>query len=208
MLRPIRDRLTYANVMATLAVFIALGGSSYAIVTVGSREIRDNSVRSRDLRNNDVRGKDVRNHSLSGADIKRDGIGGLTIKESTLGKVPSADRLGGLTAGDLRVRCPAGTVLNAGVCIEPSSSAPASFLGAGDQCSLRGRLLPSYVQLRQLVATGQFPLGAGGEFTSDVYEGGSVLRVVTVTNDGGDAGFQDALTPATKRYRCVAPWAN
>ena len=30
MLRQIRNRLTYANVMSTLAVFIALGGSSYA----------------------------------------------------------------------------------------------------------------------------------------------------------------------------------
>ena len=28
--RRIRDRLTYANVTATLALFIALGGSSYA----------------------------------------------------------------------------------------------------------------------------------------------------------------------------------
>ena len=57
MLRKIGDRLSYANVMSTLAVFIALGGSSYAALKVGSKEIADGAVRSVDLRNNDVRGR-------------------------------------------------------------------------------------------------------------------------------------------------------
>ena len=44
-----RRHLTYANVMATVAVFIALGGSSYAAVTlsrnsVGSTQIRKGAV--------------------------------------------------------------------------------------------------------------------------------------------------------------------
>ena len=34
LLHRLRDRLTYANVMSTLAVFIALGGSSYAAIKV------------------------------------------------------------------------------------------------------------------------------------------------------------------------------
>ena len=33
MIDKLRQRLTYANVMSTLAVFIALGGSSYAALT-------------------------------------------------------------------------------------------------------------------------------------------------------------------------------
>ena len=33
MIEALRRRLSYANVMATLAVFIALGGSSYAAFT-------------------------------------------------------------------------------------------------------------------------------------------------------------------------------
>ncbi len=32
-----RSRLTYANVMSTLAVFIALGGSSYAAVQLNGQ---------------------------------------------------------------------------------------------------------------------------------------------------------------------------
>src|SRR3954447_8208291 len=49
-----RPRLTYANIMATIAVFIALGGSSYAALklprnSVGSTQIRSGAVQSRHL---------------------------------------------------------------------------------------------------------------------------------------------------------------
>jgi hypothetical protein len=80
----IRRRCSYANVMVSVAVFVALGGSSYAVAggSIGSRQLKDNAVRSADLRNNDVRGKDVRNGTLTGADIR----------ESTLRGVPTASR--------------------------------------------------------------------------------------------------------------------
>ena len=46
-----RQPLSYANVVASLALFVALGGTAAAAVTldrdsVGSREIRDGAVRS------------------------------------------------------------------------------------------------------------------------------------------------------------------
>ena len=49
-----RSRLNYANVVATLALFIALGGASYAAVelpanSVGSRQLRDGSVTTQKL---------------------------------------------------------------------------------------------------------------------------------------------------------------
>ena len=61
MLESLRQRLTYANVMSTIAVFIALGGSSYAALHIDSGDIENNSVR----------GVDVRNRSLSERDLKR-----------------------------------------------------------------------------------------------------------------------------------------
>ena len=36
--RRIRPHLSYANVMSTVAVFVALGGSSYAAVTLNGQE--------------------------------------------------------------------------------------------------------------------------------------------------------------------------
>ena len=49
-----RPRLSYANVIATIALFVALGGSSYAALklprnSVGSSQIRSGAVQSRHL---------------------------------------------------------------------------------------------------------------------------------------------------------------
>ena len=49
MLSRLRGRLTYANVIATVALFLALGGSSYAALklpknSVGSKQLKANAV--------------------------------------------------------------------------------------------------------------------------------------------------------------------
>ena len=49
MLAKLRQRLTYANVMSTLAVFIALGGSSYAAMTISGSSIKDRSIPAKKL---------------------------------------------------------------------------------------------------------------------------------------------------------------
>lgn len=56
-----------------LALFVALGGTSYAVATgsIDSREIKDNTIRSKDIRNNEVRSKDVRDRSLLAKDFKQ-----------------------------------------------------------------------------------------------------------------------------------------
>ena len=59
-----RKRLSYSNVTATAALFIALGGTSYAVIRVDSGDVVDNSLRSADLRNNTVRGRDIRDRTL------------------------------------------------------------------------------------------------------------------------------------------------
>ncbi|MDQ3571886.1 MAG: hypothetical protein M3383_03375 [Actinomycetota bacterium] len=67
----IRRHLSYANVTATIALLLAAGtGGAYAINSIGSRDIKDNSIRSQDLRDGRaVRGKDVRPNSLGGREI-------------------------------------------------------------------------------------------------------------------------------------------
>lgn len=44
----VRERLTYANVMATTAVFIALGGSAWALTanSIGTKHLRDRAVKT------------------------------------------------------------------------------------------------------------------------------------------------------------------
>ena len=64
-----RRRLSYSNVIATLALFVALGGTSYAAMTITSKDVRDNSLRSVDIRNNSLRSVDIKNGSLKAKDF-------------------------------------------------------------------------------------------------------------------------------------------
>ena len=59
-----RPRLTYANVLSTLALFVALGGGAYAASqlpndSVGTPQLKDNAVTSRKVKDHTVVRKDV-----------------------------------------------------------------------------------------------------------------------------------------------------
>ena len=82
-----RKRLTYANVMSTLAVFLVLSsGAAYAThLVVKSGDVVDDTLVSRDLKNNRaVRGADVVNGTLSGGDIGDGRLTGADVGDGTL----------------------------------------------------------------------------------------------------------------------------
>jgi hypothetical protein len=74
-MKAIRARLSYANVVATLALVLALGGVSYA-----ATKLPKNSVDTKQIKNNAVTGAKVKKHTLTGKNIN--------LKK--LGTVPSA----------------------------------------------------------------------------------------------------------------------
>jgi collagen triple helix repeat protein len=57
----LRAHCTYANVMASLAVFVALGGTSYAALRVTGDNVVDNSLRGRDVKNDSLGTRDIAN---------------------------------------------------------------------------------------------------------------------------------------------------
>ena len=61
----VRSHLTYANVMASIAVFVALGGTSAAAVA-----LKKNSVGTKQLKKNAVTSTKVKNGSLAAGDFK------------------------------------------------------------------------------------------------------------------------------------------
>ena len=90
MLSRLRAHLTYANVVATIAVFIALGGSSYAAL-----KLPKNSVGSEQLKPNSITSAKVKGGSLSTTDLKasarsllrgRRGPRGVQGQQGTTGK--------------------------------------------------------------------------------------------------------------------------
>lgn len=200
MIRALRRRLSYANVMATLAVFIALGGSSYAALT--------------------VTGRDVANRSLTYRDLKRDTLGGARIKESRLGKVRrarNADRLNGVTATQLLLRCPSDTVPVSDVCVEnkPRGSAPygiaAGICEGIDRRTTPGRRLPSHDELMTAIGDSGIGLAANGELTRNVYPSASDpgrLDVLYITDNVGSVALTPDTAAGAKAFRCVADPLN
>jgi len=91
-----RPRLTYANVMATIAVFIAMGGASYAAL-----KIPKNSVGAKQLKKNAVTTAKVKNGAVTGA----------KINVSTLPEVPRATRADHAVSAETATG--AGTAINA-----------------------------------------------------------------------------------------------
>ncbi len=79
MLGSIRGRLTFANVMASMAVFIALGGVSYAAValpknSVGSKQLRAHSVKQGDLAAGSVGSRQLRRRAVSARKLATRGV--------------------------------------------------------------------------------------------------------------------------------------
>jgi hypothetical protein len=46
-------------VVALVALFVALGGTSYAATKIGSKQIRNNSIRSVDIKNRAIKSRDI-----------------------------------------------------------------------------------------------------------------------------------------------------
>ena len=70
-----RVRLSYANVMASIAVFIALGGGAYAAInlpagSVTSREIAKDAVRAKQIAKRAVRKKELARNAVRSRKIK------------------------------------------------------------------------------------------------------------------------------------------
>lgn len=100
-LRRARSRLTYSNIIATLALFIALGGVSYAAV-----KLPKNSVTNKTIKKSAVTSAKIKNKTITGADVKSNTLTGKQINESTLA-VPSTAFA--TTAGSAASAATAGT---------------------------------------------------------------------------------------------------
>ena len=85
-----RSHLTYSNVVATLALFIALGGSSYAALklprdSVGSSQIRSKAVGSSEVRPSALRSRHLRSGSVTEAKLSDSAVTALRGREGPRG---------------------------------------------------------------------------------------------------------------------------
>lgn len=188
----IRANLTYANVMATIAVFIALGGSSYAAIK--------------------VTGRNVANGSLTYKDLRKNTLGGSRIKESRLGTVPRAKTLsGGYTGRRLLVKCAAGTTPIAGACVETTARPAAPWGTAASTCRQHatpqtpGRRIASVTEVKGVISIQSVTLAPGGELTSDIVSSdGTIVAATVLAGVGpGDVGTVPDTFDGRRGFRCA-----
>jgi hypothetical protein len=200
-----RPRISYANVVATLALVLAVGGTSYAAITIN--------------------GKSLKNRSVAGKKLKKNTVTGTEVKESKLGKVPratqadnaatadtaagastsaNASKLGGQTPESYRVACPGGTIRVLDECFEPNLRTAGTFSAAVKACGADGRRLPTFGELEGArqngFATG-VPNTTDYELTATAYRDGTD-QVWGIDASGNR--FPGDYPTYSKPFRCVA----
>ncbi len=207
-MRALRDKLTYANVMASAAVFIALGGSAYAALrvppnSVGTRQIKAGAVTTGKLANGAITAAKVAEHSLTGQDVDLNALGTVPMATSA-SQAANSDTVGGHSAS-----CPANTTLIRGLCFDSESNPEAPNLEAAAlDCSAKGGWLPTPMQLystQGLLRLGNGLSASQHQFTDTLYSAPGTNNSYTtiVVSGAGPPREQPAGDPSA--YYCVYP---
>lgn len=90
-MKHIRKRITYANVMSSIAVFLVLGGATaYAAKKIGSNEIKGNSITTGKIKKQAVTSSKIKNNAITTAKIANGAVTGAKLNLGTIGAVPNA----------------------------------------------------------------------------------------------------------------------
>ena len=86
----IRSHLSFANSISLIALFVALGGTSLAAVTltknsVGAKQIKKNAVRASEIKRNAVGASEIRSNAVASGDVADNGIGGSDLSDNSVG---------------------------------------------------------------------------------------------------------------------------
>ena len=71
--------------VALIALVVAMGGSSYAALRIGTKQIKNNAVTSDKIRNGAVKNIDLARNSVVTAKIVASAVTGLQIKDASVG---------------------------------------------------------------------------------------------------------------------------
>jgi hypothetical protein len=186
-MKPTLKRPSPALVVAILALFVAMAGTSYAATQIGSSQIKNNSVTGKDVKDKSLTGKDVKDSALTGADIA-DG----SVTKADL--APSAPSVPACAADQFRIAT--GCLIKA---VRPDglTTLPTALI----DCNSIGGRLPTINETKLLPLSNALTSGvtwANGmlnnyEFTGEFQQNGAFANVLA-TDFGGNILLEDGTT--------------
>lgn len=147
-------KLTYANVVATIGLFIALGGTSYAVSQLGqnavkSRHIAKGAVDKRAVGKDAVASPEINNGSVKPADLSPAAAGAVTAWTTTLTDPPANPDFTILDVGfEFKLDTPARVLARMDAVPDPARGVPG---GATAQCQTGNPILGLYLDDEQPV---------------------------------------------------------
>jgi hypothetical protein len=172
-MRQVRRALTYSNVVATLALFLAIsGGVVYAASTLGRNAVKSKNIAAHAVKNRNLAKKAVKNgnlaaNSVTNAKVAKGAITGAKVKGGTLTRTNlAAGTLSGLQVLEVTNSTVPGLTTQSATGIAVPLSGTASFTPAAGK---------SYEILTELKGT---PTDGSGE------EGGSCAPFVLISVNG------------------------
>lgn len=148
-MKRIGKALSYSNVVATIALFLALGGGVvYAASNLGknavkSKNIAANAVKARNLAKNAVQSKSLAANSVTNAKIKKDAVTSSKVRKGALSRSDMAD---GTLAGLQVAEVSAASV--SGLNLESPSGAPLPLVGTPTFTPVAGKSYELLVEMR------------------------------------------------------------
>jgi hypothetical protein len=82
--------LSFSNVIAVIALFVALGGAAYAGSKLNGKNIVNGSIGGGKLKNETITANKIKKGTITGAQIEANSISSSAINLTTLGTVPTA----------------------------------------------------------------------------------------------------------------------
>ena len=165
----LRNRLTYANVIATIALFIALGGASYA-----ATQLPKNSVGSKQLKRN----------AVNGAKVKPGSLPASALKAGAIPAIPAPPNLSGLLGSTVVVNKTIAAPL------AKDDFATGKVLCPPGLQAIAGGVVSSNVLTGKVSASGPLVNGQDPQLQPDGQSGPATGWFGAVTTQGGASGSE------------------
>jgi hypothetical protein len=168
-----RRRLTFANTTSTLALFVALGGTSYAAISlpansVGTSQIRTGGVGKSEVGAYTIGASELRTGGVGAKEILTNAVGASEVRPSAIDSDELRDK--GIEAGDLSDVAKTALGDIAGVTFRAGSTGAGVAAGGNAKTVTRTALGEYTVELAKDVSACQYSASLAGVKTATTIE--------------------------------------